>query len=463
MTKHSNSTVNPSGINAISPELFPFARDYNPAGSPSLPASTNAPKGTIEYNESISPNFSGPGLSAAQALNEALVHGPRAAAVRAQFAIARAGFASATQAPNPYFFFDRGLMAEQVNRMGPLLTSDAPWKLLFRLLIAKRTVAQTKIDLLTQIWSLRADARRAYAEVVVAQEAQRTLQQSYALAARLTGVAEKRFKAGAVPELDVIKARLASDQAEVDVNVGIKRVERAKQQLNLLMGRAVDAPLFVPNLPDASAPQVEQRLHATNDLLPNFSAALPALSEFSDRALANRLELRSLLLQAQVNNASLQGAYASILPNATFSYGKSTAGNPTAGPKLTALFMTLNAEMPISNINQGSIWQYRATRNQLKYQVLSQRNQVMADVSSAYNNLISARKRIRIYQQSLLADSAEVVRLARRSYESGQSDLTATLAAQQANIQIRNAYLDAVNAYASSFTDLEFAVGRPLQ
>ena len=61
-----------------------------------------------------------------------------------------------------------------------------------------------------------------------------------------------------------------------------------------------------------------------------------------------------------------------------------------------------------------------------------------------------------------LLTSAEVARLARRSYEVGQSDITATLAAQQANFQVRQAYLDAVSSYQGSFTDLEQAIGEPI-
>ena len=52
--------------------------------------------------------------------------------------------------------------------------------------------------------------------------------------------------------------------------------------------------------------------------------------------------------------------------------------------------------------------------------------------------------------------------MARRGYEVGQNDITSTLAAQQANVQIKAAYLDAVRAYQQAFTDLEQAVGHPL-
>lgn len=418
----------------------------------------------LEYDENLAPLSNLPGLSVLKALNEALLAGPRAAAFRAQFAVAMANMPLATQAPNPVFFFDRGLMAEQVNRMGPVLTVEQPWKLFFRLLAASRFVAQTKVDLLTQIWSLRADVRRAYVEVVVAQEAQRMLEQLYDLASRLLTVTEKRFKAGAVPQLDVLKARLAASQAAVDLNVGKRRVIRAKQQLNILMGKAQDSPLFIAALPDFTSEKPREVLRAQkSDVLPDYLQPVPLLKDFIQKALDNRLELKSLALQVRVNSANLSGAYGKILPNPNLALGKSTAGNPATGPKLTAVFFTVNAEVPLSSFNQGAIWQYRATARQLKYQIAAQQNQVAADVVTAYNNLLAARKKLRIYQDRLLTDSNAVARLSRRAYEVGQSDITAALNAQQANVQTQNAYLDAVSAYSSAFTDLEFAIGKPLQ
>lgn len=442
------------------PSKEPSLNQTNPRDFSVPPVST----GVIEYDEALAPKSNIPGLSALDAMREALIKGPRAAAVRAQLAIAMANFPQATQAPNPIFFFDRGLVAEQVNRIGPNLTIEEPYKLIFRLIIAKRLVDQSKIDLLTQIWALRAAVRSAYVELVVAQETQKTREQLLDISNRLYQVSSKRFSAGAVPELDLLKARLAAYQASVDVNVGRRHVLRAKQQLNILMGRESDSPLNVPPLPDYTSIQSRDAARdQKSDIMPDYSHDVPALNAFIERALANRLELKSLSMQLKVNRANLNAAYGNILPNTLFAYGKSTAGNPGSGPKLTSVFMTLNQELPFYNFNQGAIWQYWATQRQLTYQVAAQRNQVTGDVTSAYNDLLAARKKLRVYQEKLLFDSNEVARLARRSYEVGQSDITAALAAQQANVQVQNAYLDAVNSYASAFTSLELSVGKPLQ
>ncbi len=233
-------------------------------------------------------------------MNEALQNSPRAAAIRAHFGIARTGYATATQGPNPMVFMDRGIIAEQEERLGPTLTIEPPWKLAFRLLATKRLVEQTKLDLMFTLWSLRADVRRAYVEVVVAQETLKTLAALYDLSAKLLSVAQKRFHAGDVPELDLLKARLANSQNEVEVGVGQKRVLRSFQLLNVMMGKSVDDSINVPGLPGFAGKSSAFNLEGQkSDILPDFDRPIPPLKYFIDLAFDNRWELKSLAQQIE--------------------------------------------------------------------------------------------------------------------------------------------------------------------
>jgi outer membrane protein, heavy metal efflux system len=418
--------------------------------------------GSVEFDEMAPDTSAYPPLKPVDALNEALIAGPKAAAIRAQFGITHAGYALATQAPNPVFFLDRGIVAEQENRVGPILTEEPIWKLLFRLLIQKRQLDQNRMDLMTQLWQLRSSVRRAYTEVVVAQETLKTLNELYQLSARLETVANKRFVSGDVPGLDYLRARLAASQTNADRIAGVQRVLSARQQLNLLLGRDVDRPINVPSLPDFV--NTKTVLPAEQDaMLPDFRKNLDPVDTYIETGFSNRPELRSLSEQLLVNRANLQAAYGNIFPNPSLALGKSTSGNVPTGPKLTAVFFTFNVGVPSTNINQGSIALYKATDRQLRYQIKSQRNQIVAAVTMAYQNLIAARNKLQKYQDFILRDSAEVARLARRSYEVGHTDITTTLSAQQENVQIRSSYLDAVSSYQAAFNDLEQASGLPLE
>ena len=417
----------------------------------------SAPSLTPPDKETDHDSEAGTPLKIRIVLNESLMNSPRVAAARAQLGLSKALYASATQLPNPVFFRDEGAIAEGVRRVGPQITYELPWKLAFRLLAAKNQVQETKREILQTLWQFRNDVRRSYTEVVVAQETYETLHDLADLARRLLQVSQKRFQAGDVPELDVLKAKLATSQADIDASQGGMRVTRSRQQLNVIMGRQFGQPISAPRLPSS------QTLSDRSELLPDFTQPVPPVTDFIAEGLENRIELKINEANVKLVKSQLMNAAGNIIPNPSIAFGSSTNINLPSGPKLNGTFVTINAEVPLYNFQQGDLVRLRAQMKQYGYQDKALRNQVVADVTSAYNNMMTARNRIRTYQDHVLADSAEVARLARRSYEVGQSDITATLAAQQANFAVRQNYLDAVSAYQSAFTDLEQATGEPIE
>jgi cobalt-zinc-cadmium efflux system outer membrane protein len=214
--------------------------------------------------------------------------------------------------------------------------------------------------------------------------------------------------------------------------------------------------LHVPHLPPHTARTID------SELLPNFSRPVPPLRDLLERAMANRLELRLTKQNIQVAQAQLYNAIGNIIPDPVVATGNSQSGNPSTGPKLTGFFVTMNFELPLLTFSQGDITRLKATIRQYYRQYHAQENQVTGEVAAAYNNLMAARERIRVYHEHVLRDSSEVAQLGQLSYQVGQADITATLAAQQANVQTRSQYLDAVTAYGQAITDLEQAIGEPL-
>jgi outer membrane protein TolC len=198
-------------------------------------------------------------------------------------------------------------------------------------------------------------------------------------------------------------------------------------------------------------------------LLPDFDIAMPPLKDLLERGMENRLELRINAQQVKLAQAQLYVATGNIIPDPTFMIGSSKANNPPSGPKLSGFWFTMTIDMPAFSYSQGDITRLKATIKQLHAQQAALNNQITAEISGAYSNLLIARNRIKAYQERLLNESEEIARLARRSYEVGQSDITATLAAQQSNIYTRVQYLEAVQGYQQAFTDLEQSIGEPLQ
>jgi cobalt-zinc-cadmium efflux system outer membrane protein len=392
-----------------------------------------------------------------QALDQTLLSGPRAAAARSMLGIANAGLIQAKILPNPALEFDNGY-AELSYRFGVAIPVEPPWKMVFRIAAAKAQIGVATVQMEQALWFLRADVRRAYAELVVAQESQKMMRELAQLTDSLAEVARKRFKAGEVPKLDMFKAELAAVQAEVDSEQEDRRVQQAREQLNIVMGRPETAELSVPSL----APF---QLHAekANSLLPDLSVELPPLSQYVNGALKDRLELKLIEKEILANKANRKVTIGNIIPNGQLSTGWDKQINHGSDPTLNRMYLMGSFPLPILDRQQGELARLRANERNLNYDLLSQQNIIRGQVDMAYRRVVNAREIMRRYQDRIIAQSQKVAELGRLSYQLGQTDITSALNAQQANIQVRNAYLTQVMNYEQGFTDLEQAVGHILQ
>lgn len=409
-------------------------------------------------------------LSIDQAMSETLTASPRAASLRLQLGIAKSGLIRATELPNPSIFMDNGYRAEFTYRYGFTVPIEPPWKLALRILAAKKQIKLADLEISKGLWALRGDIRQAYTEVLVSQERYETLSQLTQLYEKLAAAASKRFTTGEVAQIDAYRAELALTQAEINRDQMQNQVLQAKQGLSVLLGRNYDTALDVPRLPPFKLKAIKR------DYLPDFDRPLPELPALLTRAFQNRLEIKIAEQSIKTNGANLKLAIGNILPNPTIGVGSSVVNGPAPQPapgdsigdpgapktNFHGFFFQVFQELPIFNVQQGDISQYRATIKQFKAELFTQQNIVQAEVVSAYRALVMQRQRIEAYQTKALDRSAQIAKMTQRSYEVGQIDINSVLVAQEANVQIRKDYLDAVYAYEIAYTNLEQAIGTTL-
>lgn len=432
-------------------------------------STTLTPGGAISRQTlaALQPELRGPianSLSIDQAMNETLMQSPRAASLRLQLGITKSGVVRATELPNPSIFMDNGYKAEFTYRYGVSVPIEPPWKLALRLLAAKKQIVLADLQIAKGLWALRGDIRRTYAAALIAQERFQTLSELTELYKRLLSSAEIRFKAGDVAQLDVYRAELAYQRALINRNLAMNQVKRAKQGLSVLLGREYDSLFDVPRLPPFILKAVKM------DYLPDLETNIPEISSLLPRAFQNRLEIKIVEQSIKTNGANLKLAYGNILPNPTIGAGSSVVNGPplpqNAGPNdrnsFHGFFFQASVPLPIFSFQQGDITQYKAVIKQLQAEQNTQKNTVEQEVVEAYQAVVMQRQKIQSFQENALARSHQIAQMTQRSYEIGQSDIASVLIAQQANVEIRNEYLDAVYAYEIAYTDLEQAIGTTL-
>jgi outer membrane protein, heavy metal efflux system len=407
--------------------------------------------------ENIFPSATAEGpLSLADSLNASLLESPRMAGVRALLGIAKSAYPLASAMPNPGIYMSNVFHNNYF--LGASIPVEPPWKLAFRLLVAKHQVKQAKLEIEKTMWQFRGEVRRNYVELVMAQEMASARQILMNLSERILAVAKKHFENGDVPGLDVRRAKLAFIQAKMDYQQAVIQVEQAKQQVNLNMARPAEATIAVPRLPEPRSKLV------AGELLPDFGQPLPSRQQFVDMAISNRLELKILKEAILTNRANLNNTLGNILPTPRFVVGQGLELNPPPpGPIQRIPFMQAYIDAPVFNWQQGDIARFKATGKQLKLDLKAQENVIAAQASLAYEKLLAGREKIRTYHEEALGESDAISKIAKDGYELGQLSANTLLDAQRANIQVKSQYLDAVLAYHLALNELEQAVGKPLQ
>src|SRR5262249_38459456 len=143
-------------------------------------------------------------------------------------------------------------------------------------------------------------------------------------------------------------------QAGIDAAAGKTRITRARQQLNIILGRPFNQPISATRLPSFEG-KAEK-----SELLPDYTVPFPPVNDFITEAYENRLELKINAQLRRLNKANLLGAAGNMIPNPQVAYGHSTSTNLPSGPKLSAPFLSLNIELPVYNYPQGDILRLKA-------------------------------------------------------------------------------------------------------
>jgi cobalt-zinc-cadmium efflux system outer membrane protein len=392
------------------------------------------------------------------ALDEGLMKSPRAASARAILPVARSAYAQALTFPNPVFLYIENFKADQVRQIGPVIPMEPPWKVLFRLFATKQDVSQADKQVIQNLWLLRADIRRAYVDLVVAQELAFIQAALTKIFEQLVVIGEERHNAGDVALLEVEKARLARDQAAIQRDKQAQIVVYAKQKLSVIIGRELDSALEVPSLKEAIKESTKDQL------LPDLNKEVSSLSSFVDQAMVSRPQIRVLKQALAANRAQQKNTLASIFPDAQLTFGPLKAKD--IGPEATitrGYVIGASVELPVFNFQQGPLARLAALYKQLQADLQTQRNIAKDEVANAYRRLIINRQIIKTYQETVLARSDRVVQMTLDSYHYGQTDITAALVAAQLNIQTQTQYIQAISDYQQAITDLEQVIGMPLQ
>lgn len=362
------------------------------------------------------------------------------AAARGRREVATAGIQIARQRPNPTagFSASRDDPHEGVFFGQPI---EIGGKRRHRIAVAREEGALTDAEIAALARQIRRDTREAYYHLAFARAETARLEKLVELAQRLKQIAEERFNAGAVPELEVIQADLGLARAQADYQVAGQRENVALSQLNALL-----------NVASSTAWELSTPLE---EVLAPLS-----LKDLLDLAYQANPEVLRLTQEGKIEQSRRNLLKAERIPNLNLEWGTdfNSPGNFNVGPR-----GQISVMLPLFSRNQGQIAQSLATQRFLEGQLAAARRSVAGRVDSGYLDVASRQTEVELYRQKLLPVTHRLENMAEESYRAGKAGILTVLDAQRNAQDVERQYLQSLLDLQTAYAGLEETVGAPLQ
>ncbi len=287
-----------------------------------------------------------------------------------------------------------------------------------------------RLDVLTQ-------TRKAYVDVVIAQDRLALAESALALAEDVRKAAAERVKAGKVPFLEETRA---------GVEVALARLSRDQSRRGLETSRRFLAATWGSTTPLFTKAAGEWVAVAETPPLAQLSASLdqsPEVAPWADR-------VRS-------SHHALAQARAERVPDVTVSAGFSRFEEDGSQAGLIGLSLPL----PLFNRNEGGILaaQHQATR--AEYDQRSARLRATTALTEAHSRLETARAEAVTIKEELLPSSQQAFNAAQAGYREGKFGYLDVLDAQRSLGETRVRQLEALAEYHKAAADMERLTGIP--
>lgn len=378
------------------------------------------------------------------AVEMAMKNNPRVLAAEKEVDAARGRSWTTWWLPDPAFASEleeipagQGLGSFGERKLAIIQSIDFPINIFFKKKLADYDVSVTRMKLAQTELEVRADVKQAYYDLLAKRDQMNLARENLRLAQEFLDKAQTRYDVGEGPWLEVVRAKVASAQAENDLAQAQSDIVAAQAALNALLSRPSGAPVNVADTLDSRP----------------FNLSLPELKK---HAFERHPRLRAKDFQVSMAQQRRNLAWGSFLPDIELSsFNQRIDG--VSGWYGVEIGFSIPLWFPFRQ--RGNIREARGMLNAAQYSRHNEKNLLDADIESVFASVQSRRQQLEKYRDTLLQQGEEVYLIALRGYEEGKVGYLQLLEAQQTLIEIRRGYIRAVANYHVAVAELERATG----
>jgi cobalt-zinc-cadmium efflux system outer membrane protein len=248
----------------------------------------------------------------------------------------------------------------------------------------------------------------------------------------------QRVKAGRTSPAEESKVKVALTNSRIELDRLQRNFSSVQSQLNSLIGTT------------------EKNLMPATDLFDTLST--PPKKEDILQDLEKIPSIKNLNNETNFRKAQLQLEESLAIPDLMVSLGLRYLNEL----KTNSFVAGISIPLPIFNRNQGNIQAAEVRLEQMAAIKNTQRLNVIAQLNTIYNNLMSAYNNSQQLKNSIIPEAAEAYEIIRQGYLQGRFAFIDLLDAQRTLIEAQTQYLLELSDYYNSLIEIEKITGKNL-
>jgi cobalt-zinc-cadmium efflux system outer membrane protein len=396
-----------------------------------------------------SPAAPPPKITLDQAIHYAALHNPSMQAARTTITQSKAEEVTANLRPNPVLGWDAqfiplfnpsALTPETIDTfsqfdIGLSYLFERGKKRQHRLAAAQLATAVTTSQVSDAERTLTFNVAQQFTGVLLAERTLAFVQENLASFESTAKISEAQYKAGEISYGDYLKIKLQLLQFQLDVSSATLARRQALAGLRQAIGfESVPADYDVSGTLDYTPLKLQR-------------------ADLQNMAIQLRPDLRA----AEQGVTAAQGQYA--LAKANGKRDVTFTANYTHLSALNNVSLFWNIQLPVFDKNQGEIARTNAAITQAQDSAIAAREQVLTDVSNAYDAVREDGGSVELYQSGYLKQARESRDISAYAFQRGGASLLDLLDAERSYRAVELGYFETLASYRLALEQLREAVG----
>ena len=309
--------------------------------------------------------------------------------------------------------------------------------------IAQSDVELAKDQLEAARLRVRVEVRKAFFDMLHAQDENRIHDQHVGIAQQAIEAARIKYSVGKIPQVEVLKAQVALTRLAEHMVRFDRDAEVARAHLNTLMGRQPESPITVSGEYAVTTP-----LPPLDTLVATAMQTRPDLIEAGADVDKSRKE-EGLAKKTMVPDFTVAGGYM-LMPS-----GQNPRNNYMLEGSMSLPW--LNRHKHDAEVNEAAV-----AVSEKNAEVTAMKTAAVGQIEESLAEARAAQRLARVYEDSLKPQAEQTLHAAVVAYENDQTSFLDLLDSQMTVVDVDLAAIDALADFNMKMADLEMAVGAPV-